>query len=451
MRSSCCALTISLVFLFGCPLLCPPPDDGGIGPLPTGGDTGQPPQEIPEIPAPIPAPSNPPLPIDDGTYGGPVANTVELTSPDGEVTSTSTSALYYIVTMESDRVTSLRVGRAPLGLFFVWDILPARRLDTQQVLETLTIELSREVAFADASALHFTVDANIEEAGDLSQATGEGQLTVSRVEEGISCELDEQVLYNSGPFSDFRQTTQAVGILTRMDDLPEPIPLNATVAEISERTIAEALPTVSQPFNYEVVGTANPPGGAEPYTGTREITLLDSTIIGPEGRLLNIVREVFERDIYADDGTISKETIVELVYLRFDEAGHARIHGFQKQGVDEFIVDPPEGVLGGFTAPTVGATREYTATFEDGAVEVFTESVTGTGEVLLDFGRIEVFVSEVHVERQREDGRQGTFDLVWSAHPILGLFHRHARGTGTLTDGVRASVEFEELRQSPRF
>ncbi|NOS99360.1 MAG: hypothetical protein HOP29_01900 [Phycisphaerales bacterium] len=441
--------------LHGCPAASPGAgaDDGAGQPVPGDGDSSN------GIDVGEPDPNgdgNDDSTVDgaiaDGTYGGMAKRTVTLMTPENTIEAAEATDIRVIVEVTEGRLATVRFGSGTLGVFDKWTLEAGESVAVIQAVGRFSVDVNRILVVAGERSVAFTSLGSLAEEADqpASIANGNGMITIAGVDGGVSFMLQDELSYMSGPLSGRRQIESIEGTLEEM----EPIAVaeddatdESTGDDVDEDPNGEGdvLPIVAQAADVAVDGTQTLPGGVVvPFVGMRTTEELTETITNPEGEPLNIVEEQFVREIELADGTVVTETSVERTYLSYDENGGGVVRGYQEDGVDRFIVSPAEGVPGTIDS-RIGATRSYTATYNDGTVETLDQTVTGTAELVMSDGVVTAFVSTVHVERNHPNGRRQIVDMTVWFRRVLGVVQRHVNGSVFEPDGSVRTLVFDEV------
>lgn len=415
---------------------------------------------------------DPTLAVEDGVFGGTATQEVTLGQDVSNKPITSTRSRYILATITEGKVALVRLGSGRFGQFLRWQNRKDEVAEEEFVFGDGNIRSLRRLREAGQSSLDFAVEVTRTNDEGESAGTGEGTIELILVDGQLQFSLNETVTYTSGPLSGEQQTGRIEGTLSRIENLPDPTPIDGDTNDTdsddgsdddtgntdgsdnnntddSEGGSADNLPigpaTDENPDGFTNTGTeVLPDGSTQTYSGNREIATVEETATSPEGEELNIIVDNLNRTFVAEDGSTSTETDVSKVYFRYDEEGRGRIIGYHENGEDRFIVDPPDGIRGSVDALEVGQTRNYTATFDDGTVDVFNEEITQVSEVVLPDGVYEVYVSVSRLERTRPDGTVETIDVVASIHPTKGMVYRQVSGSILRPDGLLKTTEFEE-------
>lgn len=421
-------------------------------------------------------PADSALLIDDGTFGGTVNQEVRLGEDAQALPLSLNRSRYVLMTVSDGAVTSLRFGSARFGQFAPWRVAESGVNDVSFLLGDGSVRVTRTLSQLGSSLLRFAVEARRLETLGESSGSGDGLLTLKVVDGAIEFSLLETVIYDAGPLAGEKQMGQLFGTLSRIEDLPPITPAGGNTVEDAgddagddagngadggggdasnqggtDQTDEPAPPPTVPGEDGEPAEFANsgvevlPDGTSRTYSGSREVAESTETATGPGGEELGVVEDNLVRTFVSSDGSTTSETDTSKVYFEYDETGRGRIVGYHENGVDRFIVDPAEGVPGSVDALEVGQSRSYTATFDDGTVDVFTEEITEMSEVVLPAGVYEVYVSVSRLERTRPDGTIEIADIVASIHPTMGMVYRQVTGSIRKPDGSLKTTEFEEF------
>ncbi len=377
----------------------------------------------------------------DGSYAGEVTETIS-TANDQAAALPAIHAREVIADIADGQITLLRFGLGTFGVFTSWQTSEGNGAETEVALGDGSVRVVRTIQTPGASVLGYQVEASREDADGTSTGHGEGLLLVVVDGESLHFTLDEQVRYETGPASGEVQTIHVEGTLSKVQDVPAPVPPDDGGAS-GEPPVP---PTQDEPAAFDNAGTETlPDGTTRTYSGNREVAPLDEPVETSPGQTYNVVSETLVRTFVNDEGQSTTETDDTRVYFNYDENGMGRIFGYQENGVNRFIVDPAEGVSGALDALEVGATRSYTATFDDGTVDEFSETITGTSQVILPTGAFNVFISESRLERTRPDGTVETAQITAYIEPMQGMLYRRVTGSIRNPDASVKTTEFEEF------